>query len=277
MSLELPYPILERCDSTGVPLLTDDALFDAVGVRMAFTGREGGVSTGVYSSLNTASDVGDDLGVVKRNRRRALEAMDIDEELLIVPNQVHGLEVLDVRCGFNVERVSAQAAGGIDAIVVEPVRVAALMSFADCLSLILVSPSGRFAIAHAGWRGAVAGIAGKTARALVAADGGDATTGVEAARRYNAYVGPHIRAECFEVGDEVVVQFIEAYGEEAVSSPNHIDLARAVTIDLLRAGLCEERIVDSRVCTKCNPDRFFSYRASGGQCGRHAAIACRMR
>ena len=300
----LPNPTLALETLGGLPVLTDDALFRACGVRIAFTERAGGVSEGIYSALNTAGHVGDDPDAVARNRRIALDALGIDEKLLVVPNQVHGVNVVCVREGIDERDVLAQAEEGADGIVVEGERVAALINTADCLSVILVSPTGRFAVAHAGWRGAVAGIAGKTAYLLAAMDGSasdggfgredvdvrnskdgfgsddvdarNSETCLAVAGGFNAYIGPHIGPECFEVGPEVVEQFTSAFGEDVIVGGDHVDLARAVSLDLMRAGVSESRIANARICTKCNPERYFSYRASTGACGRQAAIACRM-
>ena len=253
-------------------VLSDEVLFRETGVRFAFAGRAGGVSTGMYASLNTADHVGDDGEAVRRNRAIALEALGVPADLLVVPNQVHGTEVLNVEDGYAARSVLDRAAAGADAIAIEAPRVAALMNFADCLSLIVVSPTGRFAMAHAGWRGAVAGIAGKAVCALATLDQREGALANPGA--YNAYIGPHIRRECFEVGDDVTARFANTFGD-AVVQGTHVDLAAAVTCDLQRAGLAVERIADARICTKCHPDQYFSYRAANGRCGRHAAIACR--
>lgn len=270
----IPIPRLEQRVCNGVRLLTDDELFRAAGVRIAFTGRDGGVSAGDYASLNTFGSIGDDEEAVKRNRAIALGAAGIEPELLIVPNQVHSAAVLAVEDGYDAGLVTGQAADGVDALAIEPPHVAALLNSADCLVLILVSPTGRFAVAHAGWRGAVAGIAGKAARALAELDAKDGPAADPAG--YNAYIGPHIRVECFEVGPEVQERFEAEFGDGIVSD-GHVDLAAAVTRDLVRAGLREPRIADAGICTQCHPDQYFSYRATNGRCGRHAAIACNMR
>ncbi len=158
---------------------------------------------------------------------------------------------------------------GVDGIVVEVEGVSALLNFADCLPLIIVSPSGNFAVVHCGWRGTVAHIACHAAQVLADNDPGDIS-------QFNAYIGPHIHKECFEVGQEVIDRFREEFGEAPLVDERHIDLFVAVKCDLQRAGLNENRIVDSGICTKCNCESYFSYRATGGQCGRQSAIACHL-
>ena len=268
---DLPFPVLDALPLGAHRLiaLTDEALFEACGVRVMFTGRDGGVSVGPYASLNTASHVGDDLGAVNQNRHLVLEAAGAPCARLVVPNQVHGTDLVRISETAEVDAAIGQAEEGADGIVVETSGVAALLNFADCLPLVIVSPSGRFAVVHAGWRGAVAGIAGKAARALAAGD----SCGADA---YNAYIGPHIRSECFEVGEDVASQFRDVFGEAVLEGASHVSLARAVTLDLERAGLAASRIADCGICTKCCSERYYSYRASNGECGRHAAFAVRL-
>ena len=188
---------------------------------------------------------------------------------LIVPCQVHGNEVVVVADEGDVPVAEALAADGIDGIVVGIGNVAALLNSADCLLLVIVSPDGAFAVAHAGWRGAIARIAGKAARVLE-------RRGDVPASQFNAYIGPHIRSECFEVGEEVALRFQEEFGSIAVPDSRHVSLAEAVRADLVGAGLSSGRIADAGICTKCNPDLYFSYRASCGVCGRHAAFAVKL-
>lgn len=260
-------PVLKERKLGGISALTDEALFEACGVRIAFTGRAGGVSTGPYASLNTGDHVEDDLACVLRNRAIVMDALGFPGASLVVPKQVHGAEIVKVASPDDVPSAQERASAGADAVMVEAPGVGALLNFADCLPLILAAPSGRFAVVHAGWRGALAGIAGKAARELAQAEG----AGVAA--ELNAYIGPHIRSECFETNGEVAAQFADAYGADVLADDRHVSLARVVSNDLARAGVSRDRIADVGICTVCNADRYFSYRAADGICGRHAAVA----
>ena len=306
----LPIPKLDALPlgAHRLMVLTDEALFGACRTRIAFTGRDGGVSEGDFATLNLCDYVEDDPRAVKRNRAILLDAMGCKDAQVISLRQVHGEHIVSVRDASDVARALAEAREGADGVVVRDSQVAAMLFSADCLLLIVVAPSGRFAIAHAGWRGAVAGIAAKAVRALAAAElaeagraeggcaeagcaeGGRAEVDPAEARRagsdlleqvastFNVYIGPHIGIECFEVGEEVASQFAERFGEGVVSrsygEKPHVDLARAVVADVVSAGADLARIADSGICTKCNADRFYSYRATDGACGRHAAVAC---
>ena len=279
---ELPEPQLDArpFGARRLSVLTDEALFAYAGVRIAFTGRASGVSEGAFASLNLGGHVGDDPAAVAENRRLLLEAFGVPSAALVMANQVHGDEVVEVASadGAAIEAARARALSGADALLVEVPQVAALLCFADCVPVVVVSPTGRFAVAHAGWRGAVAGIAGKVARQLAARDATDLGIGVDAAAAAcNAYIGPHIHAECFETGADVRAQFVERFGAAVAPDERHVDLARAVTCDLMRAGLQAGRIANAGVCTVCSADEYYSYRASGGTCGRHGAVAVRQK
>ncbi len=286
MAATLPMPSLSEREEAGIFFLTDDALVQATGVRIAFSGRFGGVSEGEYASLNLGDHVGDDLCSVQENRRRLAYALGAKDSPLIVPNQVHGTALVDVSASDDaaVEAARQQAREGADGIVVSVSGVAALLCFADCVPVIVVSPSGRFAVAHAGWRGAVAHIASKAVEALAALDAdGTSCTGEkpaselvrEAASAYNVYIGPCIHAECFDCGPDVCARFEEAFGAEAVPQAGKVDLPRAVALDVEHAGVNARRVCDAGACTMCDPGHWFSYRASGGACGRHGAFAFR--
>ena len=280
-ALSLPAPQLKARTLDSLHILTDDALALKTGVRVAFTGRSGGVSSAPYDGLNLGSHVGDDIDSVQENRRLLLRALGAADAELIVPNQVHGTDLVELTSGDRVEieaaRDRAMALEGADGLVVFAPGLAALLCFADCASLIVVSPSGRFAVVHAGWRGAVAGIAGKAVRKMAAADvaAGFFSSEGEAAASYNAYIGPHIHAECFETGEDVSKRFEDAFGRSCILDSRHVSLARAIEVDLLGAGMGSDRILDSGVCTVCSHEDYFSYRATGGVCGRHGALAVR--
>ena len=275
MACALPAPQLRAAAFDEIPVLTDDALASSVGVRVLFTQRAGGTSSGPYESLNLGTHVDDDPDAVAANRARLARSVGADPGLVVVPNQVHGTDLVVVSDGdaASVSAAREEAARGADALVVEAPGVSALLCFADCTPVVVVSPTGRFAVAHAGWRGALAGIAGKAVRALCALD--EAAGHVGTAGGMNVYIGPHIHVECFETGEDVCESFARAFGEECASD-RHVSLARAVSRDVVAAGVDADRIAVAPFCTKCNPDTYFSYRASGGVCGRHGAFAVRL-
>lgn len=261
-------------ESSGVSFFTDDSLFDRTGTRIAFTTRHGGGSGGGCEGLNLGTHVGDDLDRVQANKGLLLDALDLPKSApLICPNQVHGSNVVTLDSGEPdcMEATIEAARAGADAIVIKCAGAGALLCYADCLPLILVAPNGEAAVVHAGWRGAVAHIASKALLALCESAGcrpGDV----------NAYIGPYIHEECFEVGSDVAKTFESSFPESAeriCATEGRVNLGEAVKTDLFASGASLARIADIDKCTFCNNDDFYSYRAQNGDCGRHGALAFR--
>ena len=271
----LNAPTLERCEFTSqdgsrIVAWTDEALFRKARVRIAFTERHGGTSTGGYESLNLASHVEDDPAAVRANRTRLMSALGIEGTPLVVPKQVHGdrVAVLSKASAQAVEEYRQLVAKGADAMMVEARGVAALMNFADCVPLIIVAPSGRFCVVHAGWRGVENGIAVNALHKLMLGEPGLSVD----ASHVNVYRGAYIHAECFEVGEDVHDLFTERFGRGVAYDDTHIDLGRALDAQLVKAGVDRARIADVGRCTVCDNANWFSYRAQGGVCGRHSAL-----
>lgn len=259
-------PRLARGTSHGVTLLGDPSR--PGGVTFAFTERTGGVSEGCYASLNLGDRCGDDPERVAQNRRRALAAIDAlaDEASLICPKQVHGDRVLVVGgTGRSVAQAQAVAQEGADAIVCLEAGVPVLLCFADCVPLVLTAP-GAFAVVHSGWKGTMARIAARALDALVLASGcavGDV----------RAYVGPCVGGGDYEVSEELAARFADAFGPNVLMGARNLDLGTAVSQTLREAGMDASAMASVGVSTATHDDRFFSYRASGGACGRHGALA----
>lgn len=211
-ALILPRPTLDEGCFASVPVFTDEALFEACGVRIAFTMREGGVSEGPYASLNLGSHVQDDLDKVLRNRALLFSALapslEESEQALIVPKQVHGDTVLTVGAAREVARVQRAAAEGADGIIVSAHEVGALLCFADCMPVIIVLPTGRFAVVHAGWRGIENEISAKALGLMLDQECQEhGFSRSELAAQTNVYIGPYIHRECFETGADVHALF----------------------------------------------------------------------
>lgn len=266
----LPTPQLVEAsfvanNNKSLALYTDPALYEACKTRIAFTTRHGGVSEEPYRSLNLGTHVDDAPEAVQENRQHLLDAVGAGSytDQLIVPNQIHSDRVLVVD---TVQETRACAQQGADGIVCTQNEVPVLLCFADCVPVICVAPQGAFAVLHAGWRGALAGICSKGLEALCAQ--AQCTPG-----DCNIYIGPHIGPECFEVGPEVYDSFIETFGHLCDAGYRHLDLSAAIIADVERIGADSSRIVDIQKCTVCCNDDFFSYRAENGMTGRHGALA----
>ena len=251
-------------------LLADTCV--AGGVTFAFTERAGGVSRGAYAGLNLGDRCGDDPEAVAENRRRALVAIGADACAgnLVSPHQVHGDEVVVVRrtSGPEHEEAAAAAKAGADAVVCTATDVPVLMCFADCVPIVICAPGG-FAVVHSGWRGTIARIAQKAAGVLADETGCSASD-------LSAYVGPCIGGVDYEVSAQLIRDFIREFGEGVcvgVPERRKLDLSYAVACALTDAGVTRGNLALAGVSTATANDRFYSYRAQGGVCGRHAALA----
>lgn len=222
-----------------------DPAAHAAGLMVAFTDRDGGVSSAPYDSLNLAARVGDDANRVADNRALVAAAARFDVERLRLARQVHGADVLEV------SEADPVVAGEADVLTTTQAGTVIGILTADCTPVIVAGP-GRIAIAHAGWRGLVAGAVEAAVDAV-----GEAMA---------AWVGPSIHACCYEVGPEVIAAFRSA--GLPVAAPDRVDPGRAATFALHRAGV--ESVASSTDCTSCDR-RYFSYRRDGTT-GRQGAF-----
>jgi polyphenol oxidase len=222
---------------------------DLPGAHVRFTTRAGGVSEGPYASLNLGRWTEDDPGAVAENRRRAAGGRP-----LAFGRQVHGTRVLIVD-GATVDGAIADA----DGVATTASGVAALVLTADCLPIALATPKA-IAIVHAGWKGLADGVLEAGVQAVRALDPVGALA---------AAIGPGAGGCCYEVGDDVAARFPDWQRR----ADRTIDL-KAIAAQRLRGAGVDE-ILDVERCTMCEPDVFFSYRASGGLTGRQGGLAWR--
>lgn len=167
-------------------------------VAHAFFGRRGGISTGDYSALNGGMLVGDDPAAVVTNRQNMLQALSASTMRLMTLRQLHSNRVQVVSVDDNVAADSIEA----DALVTGDTGLMLGIATADCAPVLFASPeTGVIAAAHAGWRGALAGILPNTLEAMERL-GGSCPAAI------HAVIGPMIQQSSFEVGDEVRVAFI---------------------------------------------------------------------
>ncbi|MBI3922746.1 MAG: peptidoglycan editing factor PgeF [Armatimonadetes bacterium] len=251
-------------------------LFDQLdGVTNVISSRVAGMSGGPFHSLNLGFHVGDDEQAVLENRRRLCTALKVDPESLVTGQQVHGTTV-SVVTASDKGRGAVSWTGGLpatDALVTEVPGVPLLVLVADCVALSFCDPKrGVIALAHAGWKGTVGGIAQKTVAKMGESFG---------CNPFDIVVGvsPSIGPCCYKVGDEVVTALHEAFPEQASrcfvgnhSGSPHLDLWKANAYQLLQAGVTPDHIEVSGICTACNTDRFYSHRAETGRTGRFGGL-----
>jgi YfiH family protein len=206
-------------------------------------------------------------------RQRWAKAIGVDPSDLVRVRQVHGT-VVRIATERDTERGTHPDAGEApigDAMITAEPNVALMTLHADCLAMLLVDPERRVVGAiHAGWRSTVQDIAGETVREIVATFGGDPGNIL-------AYVGPSIGAERYEVGDEVIDAWRSHPGSSEAPIGRHngtwrFDLKAANVHQLRTAGLREQNVEISDVCTASETERWFSHRAQGPGTGRFAAV-----
>lgn len=242
-------------------------LLTRLGVRHGFSTRLGGVSEGPFATLNVAVGPGDRPEAVQENLRRFADAVAVDPARLFQSSQVHGASVREIARGDVCERVLKEEA---DALIARDVGISVGVRVADCVPVLLFhEDSGHVAAVHAGWRGVVGQVVPAAMAALARHSG---------ARTIAAAIGPCIGVCCFEVGEEVVAAMEQTVPDDRVVSRTrqkpHVDLRRAVRAQLLSVGVADERIEDVPGCTRCDGERFFSFRRDGARSGRHlGAIA----
>lgn len=223
--------------------------------RHGFFTREGGVSQGIYASLNCGLGSKDDTGDVIENRRRVAERLGVESGFLISPYQYHSTEVVTVD-----EPWTRETAPRADAVVTNRPGLAIGVSTADCVPVLFADPdAGVTGATHAGWRGALSGVLEATLEAMTA-------LGAKPSR-VTAAIGPAISRDAYEVGEEFRQTFIDEdpdnerfFGRRSDGGRPYFDLTGYVAARLERQNLAH--VEDVAVCTYAPENGLFSYRRS---------------
>lgn len=226
---------------------------DLAGVAHAFFGRKGGVSDGIYSSLNCGPGSGDDRAQVVENRRRAMAALAPAGAKLATLYQVHGREAVVVQDAWEIG-----CAPKADAMVTDIPGIALGVLTADCAPVLLADAEAHvIGAAHAGWKGALVGV-------LESAVGAMEQLGARR-DRIAAAIGPCISQASYEVGDELRAAVTESQSDNArffvpANRTEHwqFDLGGFAREQLRRAGI--EKVFPIPACTYRQEADFFSYR-----------------
>jgi polyphenol oxidase len=252
-------------------MLQAPALSALPGIRHAFFTRDGGVSEGFYASLNGGIGSDDAPVRVAENRARMAAALGVASDRLVTAYQIHSPNVVVAEVPWT--RAQAPRADGV---VTRVTGLAVGVTTADCGPVLLADrEAGVIGAAHAGWRGALAGVVEATVAAMER---------LGAARpRTVAALGPMIRQENYEVGSDFVARFADAdpgnlrfFAPAARDGHAMFDLAGYIALRLERAGVGQ--VEDLGHCTYADAARFFSYRRTTHRAeldyGRHVnAIA----
>lgn len=252
----LRLPLLEECR----------------GISHFFTTRQGGVSRGMaYGSMNPGLYTEDDPEAVRRNLAILSERIGLPVARIVMPHQTHEDCLLTIDADFLMKPMAEQRQllEGVDGLVTAEPQVCVAVSTADCVPLLLYAPDqGVVAAIHAGWRGAVKGIAQKAVRCLQTMFGCDPA-------QVRAGIGPSISQAAFEVGEEVVEAFSSAgmpvyrlMRRDPNNGKARIDLWGANRWQLMEVGVEAGHIEIAGICTYTQWEHFFSARRLGVRSGR---------
>lgn len=241
--------IITNVSADNVPYLTFKPFVNNPYIRQAFSTRLGGVSRGMYESMNlTFNPVGQ-------------YSADSYENVL-ANNSNKGMGIIKERDYDN-----------IDGIITNTNNLCLVSSFADCIPVTLVdAKKGVIAALHSGWKGTVGNISQNGIECMKESFGCNEADII-------AFVGPGICKNCYQVSEDVAIEFMKVYSAEEtelILTPDdnnkctgkyHLDLIAANYINLINAGLLPHNIYVADVCTSCNKELLFSHRASGGRRG----------
>lgn len=243
-------------------------------IRHCFTTRYGGVSEGCYSSMNLTLRK-DEMTNIIENYRIICNAIGCDYRSTVWTRQVHGDNILNVTkedCGTGL--LKPRQIDGYDGIITECPDVTLVGFSADCVLLFFYDPVRRVvAISHSGWIGTVKAIGAKTVEKMVKDYG---------CNRENIICGisPAIAKDHFQIDIPVVDAFKKEYNwvDKFIEKDNlnkgkfYMDLHGINEEILVNSGIKRDNIENSRICTMCNPDRFFSHRIMGEERGSLAGL-----
>lgn len=273
MDLGLKYKnkerIFEEKIRCGVPYLSYP-LFEQTGiVNHGFSTRLGGVSTGCWASMNISTTRGDDPAHVAENCRLIAQAVGVSAEDFTYTHQTHTTNVAVVRAEDRGRHFKET-----DGLVTDVPGICLVTFYADCVPLYFVDPVKKvIGLSHSGWRGTV-GKMGKVTVERMREEYGCEPEDMLAA------VGPSICQDCYEVSGDVIDRFKEAFDEslwsglfyEKENGKYQLNLWEANRQIFLEAGIKEDHIAVTNLCTHCNPDILFSHRRTGNKRGNLSAF-----
>ena len=259
----------------GVTFLRYPALEQIPGIVHGFSTRLGGVSDGMYSSMNLSFSRGDEAENVRENYRRLSEAMGFSVSDIVTSDQTHTTNVRvvteeDRGCGI----CRPRSYRDVDGLITDVKGLVLATFYADCVPLYFVDPVHRaIGLSHSGWRGTVGKMGAVTVEKM------QEQYGTRPEDLYAA-IGPSICQTCYEVSDDVIEQFCRVFCQKdwdalfykKDNGHYQLNLWEANRRILLETGILEEHLSMPNLCTCCNPDVLFSHRASKGKRGNLGAF-----
>ena len=279
MNLDFHYkntnPIFTIKQTGETPVLQFSIFNQTDMVTHGFSTRLGGVSTGIYASMNLGQSRGDDPEKVQQNYRIIADTIGVSTEWMVCSDQTHTT---------NVKVVTKEDAGkgllhpkdyqDIDGLITNVPGLCLVTYYADCVPLLFLDPVQKvIASSHSGWRGTV-GHMGEITIQKMQSEFGCRPEHILAA------IGPSICQDCYEVSEDVIQQFQQAFPENIwadlyyrkENGKYQLNLWKANEWILLNSGILPEHLAVTNLCTCCNSDLLFSHRASHGKRGTLAAF-----
>lgn len=258
----VPYIQFKNLSATGI-------------VKHGFSTRKGGVSTGIFSSMNLNFKRGDDPDAVMENYCRMAAALNMRVEDMVLSDQTH---TTNVRVITEEDRgkgiLKPQDYSDVDGMITNVPGIVLVTSYADCVPLYFVDPVRKaIGLSHSGWKGTVGYIGQKTVWKMHEVYGSEPKDIVAA-------IGPSICQSCYEVSDDVAEAFRANFtADEAAdilldkgNGKYQLDLWKANWYVLTDAGILPEHLSVTDLCTACHPDLLWSHRKTNGQRGGLSAF-----
>lgn len=258
----VPYIQFKNLSATGI-------------VKHGFSTRKGGVSTGIFSSMNLNFKRGDDPDAVLENYRRMAAALNMRVEDMVLSDQTH---TTNVRVITEEDRgkgiLRPQDYSDVDGMITNVPGIVLVTSYADCVPLYFVDPVRKaIGLSHSGWKGTVGHIGQKTVWKMHEVYGSEPKDIVAA-------IGPSICQSCYEVSDDVAEAFRANFSADEAADilldkgngKYQLDLWKANWYVLTDAGILPEHLSVTDLCTACHPDLLWSHRKTNGQRGGLSAF-----
>ena len=262
-------------EKNGVTWLSYPAFEQFQDIVHAFSTRLGGVSQGIYSSMNLSFTRGDEEEAVYENYRRLAAAVGFAAEDIVTSDQTH---TANVRVVTEEDRgngiTKPRPYTDVDGMITNVPGLVLATFYADCVPLYFIDPVRHaIGLSHSGWRGTVAKIG------RVTVDKMREMYGTDPQDLYTA-IGPSICQDCYEVSEDVILEFQNSFEKKywdllfyrKENGKYQLNLWEANRLIMLEAGVKEEHISMPGICTCCNPEFLFSHRASHGKRGNLGAF-----
>lgn len=260
-------------DKKGVVYLSYPQIEETDMVVHGFTTRLGGVSQGIYSSMNLSFTRGDDEDCIYENYKRAADAIGFSYDSVVCSDQTH---TTNVRLITESDRgnglTKPKEFFDVDGMITDIPGLTLATFYADCVPLYFVDTRHKaIGLSHSGWRGTVGKMGRKTVEAMSEAFGTDPQEVIAA-------IGPSICVDCYEVSLDVADEFDRAFDDctkilyPKENGKYQLDLWEANRQVLLEAGVSSEHITMPNLCTCCNKELLFSHRGLKGKRGNLAAF-----